>query len=78
LAVLRFTADIGKPLRPEAADERSTEKLKNGFLRAAIALPRATYPAERSEKSVETRVSSTDGGAVRPRGADVSRMHDWR
>jgi len=41
------------------------------FSRVVLALPRATYPTERSEKSVETRVSSTDGGAVRPRGADV-------
>jgi hypothetical protein len=34
------------------------------------------YPAERPAKSVETRVSVTDGGDAMPRGADVSRMHD--
>jgi hypothetical protein len=34
------------------------------------------YPAERPEKSVETRVSPTDGGEAMPRGADVQRMHD--
>ena len=36
-----------------------------------------TYPAERSGKSVETRVSLTDGGDAMPRGADVSREHDF-
>ena len=34
------------------------------ILRAGFALPRVTYPAERLGRSVETRVSLTDGGDV--------------
>jgi hypothetical protein len=43
-----------------------------------FALPCVRYSAERPGKSVETRVSVTDGGELMPRALTIHYQHDRR